>query len=308
MVAGRAGRSPACVRIRGQRRARAGRALPRTGARQPRRARRSGGRRTPSPGPSSCATRRRSRSATSKQLLRSAPDLGYDADDSRRGAPAGAVHRQPGFRRRRRGISRKARAEVHRASKPTACTPRRECDADDRIAHAERGVEAATTPMRAGSRDRRGAARGLPRASTSPAFTGPLSVRQFKGGQSNPTYLLITPTQRYVLRRKPPGQLLASAHAVDREFKVICALGRAHRRAGAARARAVHGRRRHRHLVLRDGPRRGPHLLGPDVSGRAAGRSGARTRSRICEALARAAPRRARKRRARATTASRRAT
>jgi len=56
-------------------------------------------------------------------------------------------------------------------------------------------------------------------------FEGPVTVRQFKGGQSNPTYLLETATQRYVLRRKPPGALLASAHAVDREFKVIRALG-----------------------------------------------------------------------------------
>ncbi len=56
-------------------------------------------------------------------------------------------------------------------------------------------------------------------------FEGPLSVRQFRGGQSNPTYLLTTPRRRYVLRRKPPGTLLASAHAVDREFRVISALG-----------------------------------------------------------------------------------
>jgi aminoglycoside phosphotransferase (APT) family kinase protein len=55
-------------------------------------------------------------------------------------------------------------------------------------------------------------------------FAGPLAVRQFKGGQSNPTYLLETPTRRYVLRRKPPGKLLPSAHAVDREFRVISAL------------------------------------------------------------------------------------
>jgi aminoglycoside phosphotransferase (APT) family kinase protein len=55
-------------------------------------------------------------------------------------------------------------------------------------------------------------------------FAGPLSVKQFKGGQSNPTYLLETPTRRYVLRRKPPGKLLPSAHAVDREFRVISAL------------------------------------------------------------------------------------
>ncbi len=56
-------------------------------------------------------------------------------------------------------------------------------------------------------------------------FAGPLIVRQFAGGQSNPTYLLQTPARKYVLRRKPPGQLLASAHAVDREFRVIRALG-----------------------------------------------------------------------------------
>lgn len=55
-------------------------------------------------------------------------------------------------------------------------------------------------------------------------FSGPLDVRQFKGGQSNPTYLLTTPRRRYVLRRKPPGKLLPSAHAVDREFRVIAAL------------------------------------------------------------------------------------
>ena len=55
-------------------------------------------------------------------------------------------------------------------------------------------------------------------------YQGPLEVRQFKGGQSNPTYQLVTPNQRYVLRRKPPGILLPSAHAVDREFKVLSGL------------------------------------------------------------------------------------
>src|SRR5262245_32027461 len=57
-----------------------------------------------------------------------------------------------------------------------------------------------------------------------PGFAGPATVRQFKGGQSNPTYLVETPGRRYVLRRKPPGKLLPSAHAVDREFRVISAL------------------------------------------------------------------------------------
>ncbi len=55
-------------------------------------------------------------------------------------------------------------------------------------------------------------------------FAGPLAVSQFKGGQSNPTYFLETPQRRYVLRRKPPGKLLPSAHAVDREYRVIAAL------------------------------------------------------------------------------------
>jgi aminoglycoside phosphotransferase (APT) family kinase protein len=49
-------------------------------------------------------------------------------------------------------------------------------------------------------------------------------VRQFDGGQSNPTYLLETPAHKYVLRRKPPGVLLKSAHAIDREFRVLSAL------------------------------------------------------------------------------------
>jgi aminoglycoside phosphotransferase (APT) family kinase protein len=57
-------------------------------------------------------------------------------------------------------------------------------------------------------------------------FAGPLNVEQFKGGQSNPTYKLATPGRSYVLRRKPPGKLLPGAHAVDREFRVIEALGR----------------------------------------------------------------------------------
>jgi aminoglycoside phosphotransferase (APT) family kinase protein len=59
---------------------------------------------------------------------------------------------------------------------------------------------------------------------TVPGYAGPLEVRQFEGGQSNPTYLLTTPAAKYVLRRKPPGVLLKSAHAVDREHRVMKAL------------------------------------------------------------------------------------
>ena len=58
-------------------------------------------------------------------------------------------------------------------------------------------------------------------------FHGPLTVEQFKGGQSNPTYKLLTPNKNYVLRRKPPGPLVKGAHAVDREAKVLQALGKA---------------------------------------------------------------------------------
>jgi aminoglycoside phosphotransferase (APT) family kinase protein len=65
-------------------------------------------------------------------------------------------------------------------------------------------------------------------------YRGPLQVEQFRGGQSNPTFLLRTPTRNYVLRRKPPGKLLPSAHAVDREHRVITAV----RQAGIPVARA----------------------------------------------------------------------
>ncbi len=55
-------------------------------------------------------------------------------------------------------------------------------------------------------------------------FQGPMEIRQFEGGQSNPTFQLITPNQRYVLRKQPPGELLPSAHQVDREYRVMHAL------------------------------------------------------------------------------------
>lgn len=57
-----------------------------------------------------------------------------------------------------------------------------------------------------------------------PAFFGPFAIRQFEGGQSNPTYLLQTPDRDYVLRKQPPGDLLPSAHQVDREYRVMTAL------------------------------------------------------------------------------------
>ncbi|MFN3201293.1 MAG: phosphotransferase [Bradymonadia bacterium] len=55
-------------------------------------------------------------------------------------------------------------------------------------------------------------------------FEGPLTVRQFKGGQSNPTFWLGSPSGRYVMRKKPPGKLLPSAHAIEREYRIMHAL------------------------------------------------------------------------------------
>jgi aminoglycoside phosphotransferase (APT) family kinase protein len=55
-------------------------------------------------------------------------------------------------------------------------------------------------------------------------FEGPITLSRFKGGQSNPTYRIDTPNRAYVLRRQPFGPLLPSAHAVDREYRVIAAL------------------------------------------------------------------------------------
>src|SRR5215204_656341 len=55
-------------------------------------------------------------------------------------------------------------------------------------------------------------------------FRGPVAAERFAGGQSNPSYWLDAASGQYALRRKPPGPLLPSAHAVDREFRVMHAL------------------------------------------------------------------------------------
>ncbi|WP_163930893.1 phosphotransferase family protein [Paraferrimonas sp. SM1919] len=57
-------------------------------------------------------------------------------------------------------------------------------------------------------------------------FSGPITLEKFKGGQSNPTYKVTTPNATYVLRKQPAGKLLKSAHAVDREYKVMAALAK----------------------------------------------------------------------------------
>src|SRR5579864_4895096 len=81
-------------------------------------------------------------------------------------------------------------------------------------------------------------------------FAGPIVVSQFKGGQSNPTYLVETPLRRYVLRRKPPGKLLPSAHAVLRHDPCrgprILGAADAGVRSGRARRRLRRHERHHR--------------------------------------------------------------
>jgi len=57
-----------------------------------------------------------------------------------------------------------------------------------------------------------------------PDFRGPLRASKFAGGQSNPTFRIEADAGTYVLRRQPPGKLLKSAHAVDREYRVLAAL------------------------------------------------------------------------------------
>lgn len=85
---------------------------------------------------------------------------------------------------------------------------------------------AGTTEVREGYRFDEGALAEWMRTHV-PEAEGPLSVRQFKGGQSNPTFRLDTSGQSFVLRRKPPGATVPGAHAVDREARVIGALGKA---------------------------------------------------------------------------------
>src|ERR1700742_2856894 len=79
-------------------------------------------------------------------------------------------------------------------------------------------ANAGTTTVREGYRfDEAALARWM--ESHVEGYEGPLTVEQFKGGQSNPTYKLVTPGKSYVMRRKPPGNTLQGAHAVDREAR-----------------------------------------------------------------------------------------
>lgn len=80
-----------------------------------------------------------------------------------------------------------------------------------------------TTPVREAHRFDEGALRAYLDRNL-PGFREPCSIRQFEGGQSNPTFLLESGGGKFVLRKKPPGRLLPSAHAVEREYRVMDAL------------------------------------------------------------------------------------
>lgn len=84
-------------------------------------------------------------------------------------------------------------------------------------------ANAGTTPVRDGYRFDE-AALGRWMSENVAGFKGPLTVEQFRGGQSNPTYKLLTAARSYVLRRKPPGRILKGAHAVEREARALQAL------------------------------------------------------------------------------------
>ena len=108
-------------------------------------------------------------------------------------------------------------------------------------------------------------------------FVPPVRAEQFKGGQSNPTYRLTDGAgRRYVLRRKPPGKLLPSAHAVDREFRVISALNKTDVPTPTG-LRPVRGRQRGRHRLLHHGILRRPGAVGSAAAGGRPRRAGWRS-------------------------------
>ena len=87
-------------------------------------------------------------------------------------------------------------------------------------------VSAGPPAMSAGQIDAEAVDRlGIWMATTIADHAGPIRLDRFAGGQSNPTFRVATPVRDYVLRRKPPGVLLRSAHAVEREYEVMAALG-----------------------------------------------------------------------------------
>lgn len=92
-----------------------------------------------------------------------------------------------------------------------------------KVSDVDTAANVGTTPVRSGFAFDEATLAGWMHAHVE-GFAGPLRVEQFKGGQSNPTYKLVTPHRAYVLRRKPSGELVKGAHAVEREVRVLAAL------------------------------------------------------------------------------------
>ena len=213
---------------------------------------------------------------------RPAAGAGRPRAAARRLAPA----RQPGaqgLRARGRGARSSRRGwSCCRKDKLLAIAQRSaRCSARGAPNRDERRSQHRHQAGRRAARLRRGRARALPASSGCPASPARSTVEQFKGGQSNPTYKLLTPERAYVHapQARAGAKLLPSAHAVDREFRVMNG-ARRHRRAGAAHARAVRGRERDRPRLLRDGVRRRPRALGPGAARRSTAPSAARSTTR----------------------------
>ena len=93
-----------------------------------------------------------------------------------------------------------------------------------------------------------------------PGCTGDLDIQRIGGGHSNPTYFITySGGGDYVLRKQPPGKLLPSAHAIDREFRVILRPER-DPRSGTRGPALLHRRINHRHALLRDDQGAGPRI------------------------------------------------
>jgi aminoglycoside phosphotransferase (APT) family kinase protein len=113
--------------------------------------------------------------------------------------------------------------EIAETERRTAAERRSSCQHGVRSGRMSSGARAETTAIRAGHQLDE-AALGRYLGDHLVGFRGPLEIRQFEGGQSNPTYFLHAGSADYVLRKKPSGELLPSAHAVDREHRVMSAL------------------------------------------------------------------------------------
>ena len=195
------------------------------------------------------------RSSTARRQSRRAAPSSRSARPIFRGSADGR-RRKPGSVPGRETLMNRAMRAARFAG--TACVGERDIDAPALEAHLRRSLD---------------------------GFRGPLGVRQFRGGQSNPTYLLETPDRRYVLRRRPAGVPEHAGHAVDREHRVLSAL----QGSGVPVPAALHlctDRAVIRQLLLRHELRGRPPVLGPQPAGPRPRRARRHIRRHECHARA----------------------